>query len=61
LKRRVQIPCLNEEETLPATLRDIPSQIAGIGKMFRTGCDAWRSEQHDLAQQPTANQPEDAA
>jgi glycosyltransferase involved in cell wall biosynthesis len=26
----VQIPCLNEESTLPATLRDIPRQIPGI-------------------------------
>lgn len=30
MKLIVQIPCLNEEETLPATLRDIPRQIAGI-------------------------------
>lgn len=26
----IQIPCLNEEETLPATLDDIPSHIDGI-------------------------------
>ncbi len=26
----IQIPCLNEEETLPATLSDIPKQIDGI-------------------------------
>jgi glycosyltransferase involved in cell wall biosynthesis len=26
----IQIPCLNEEETLPATLNDIPKQIDGI-------------------------------
>jgi glycosyltransferase involved in cell wall biosynthesis len=26
----VQIPCLNEEETLPATIRDIPREIPGI-------------------------------
>lgn len=26
----IQIPCLNEEETLPATLDDIPKQIDGI-------------------------------
>ena len=26
----VQIPCLNEEETLPATLKDIPGEIEGI-------------------------------
>ena len=30
MKLIVQIPCLNEEETLPATLRDIPNQIDGI-------------------------------
>jgi glycosyltransferase involved in cell wall biosynthesis len=30
VKLMVQIPCLNEEETLPATLRDIPKQIDGI-------------------------------
>jgi glycosyltransferase involved in cell wall biosynthesis len=26
----IQIPCLNEAETLPATLRDLPSSIPGI-------------------------------
>jgi glycosyltransferase involved in cell wall biosynthesis len=26
----IQIPCLNEEETLPATLKDIPTSIDGI-------------------------------
>ena len=26
----IQIPCLNEAATLPATLRDLPKQIAGI-------------------------------
>jgi len=30
MKLIVQIPCLNEAETLPATVRDIPRQIAGI-------------------------------
>ena len=30
MKLIVQIPCLNEEETLPATLADIPRQIDGI-------------------------------
>jgi len=30
MKLIVQIPCLNEEDTLPATLRDIPRQIVGI-------------------------------
>lgn len=30
MKLIVQIPCLNEESTLPATLRDIPRSIPGI-------------------------------
>jgi glycosyltransferase involved in cell wall biosynthesis len=30
VKLIVQIPCYNEEETLPATVRDIPRQIPGI-------------------------------
>ena len=30
MKLMIQIPCLNEEETLPATLGDIPKQIDGI-------------------------------
>ncbi|MBN2296525.1 MAG: glycosyltransferase family 2 protein [Pirellulales bacterium] len=30
MKLIVQIPCLNEEATLPATLQDIPREIAGI-------------------------------
>ncbi len=30
MKLIVQIPCYNEEETLPQTLADIPKQIAGI-------------------------------
>jgi glycosyltransferase involved in cell wall biosynthesis len=29
----IQIPCLNEEETLPAMLRDIPTQIDGIDEI----------------------------
>ncbi len=33
MKLIVQIPCLNEEATLPATLRDIPRQIPGIDKV----------------------------
>jgi len=33
MKLIVQIPCLNEEETLPATLVDIPRQIDGIDKV----------------------------
>ncbi len=30
MKLIVQIPCLNEEDTLPATVRDIPRHIEGI-------------------------------
>jgi len=33
MKLMVQIPCLNEEETLPATLADIPRQIDGIDQV----------------------------
>jgi glycosyltransferase involved in cell wall biosynthesis len=29
----IQIPCLNEEETLPATLADLPKQIDGIDEI----------------------------
>jgi glycosyltransferase involved in cell wall biosynthesis len=33
MKLIVQIPCLNEEATLPATLADIPRQIPGIDEI----------------------------
>ncbi len=33
MKLVVQIPCLNEEETLEATLQDIPRQIEGIDQV----------------------------
>jgi len=33
MKLIVQIPCLNEEETLPATLADIPREIEGVDKV----------------------------
>ncbi|MCZ6698609.1 MAG: glycosyltransferase family 2 protein, partial [Planctomycetota bacterium] len=33
MKLIVQIPCLNEEETLPATIGDIPRQIEGIDQV----------------------------
>jgi glycosyltransferase involved in cell wall biosynthesis len=33
MKLIVQIPCLNEEETLPATLKDIPREIPGIDRV----------------------------
>jgi len=29
----VQIPCLNEAQTLPLVVRDIPRQIAGVGRV----------------------------
>ena len=30
MKLIIQIPCLNEEETLPATLADLPREVAGL-------------------------------
>jgi glycosyltransferase involved in cell wall biosynthesis len=33
MKLIVQIPCLNEESTLPATIADIPRQIPGVDKV----------------------------
>jgi len=33
LKLIIQIPCLNEEHTLPDTIRDIPREIEGIDKL----------------------------
>ena len=33
LKLIVQIPCLNEEATLPATVADIPGAIPGIARI----------------------------
>ena len=30
IKLMIQIPCLNEEETLPLTLADIPRKIEGV-------------------------------
>jgi glycosyltransferase involved in cell wall biosynthesis len=33
MKLIIQIPCLNEEETLPATLQDIPRQIEGLDQV----------------------------
>ena len=33
MKLIVQIPCLNEEETLPVTVRDIPKKIEGIDEV----------------------------
>src|SRR5215210_3216472 len=30
MKLIIQIPCLNEEETLPVTLRDLPREVAGF-------------------------------
>ena len=29
----IQIPCLNEAETLPATLRDLPRSLPGIDRI----------------------------
>jgi len=33
MKLIIQIPCFNEEATLPETLRGLPRQIAGIDKI----------------------------
>ena len=33
MKLIIQIPCLNEEETLPAVLRDLPARIDGIDQI----------------------------
>ena len=33
MKLIVQVPCLNEERTLAATVRDIPRQIAGVDEV----------------------------
>ncbi|MYF72072.1 MAG: glycosyltransferase family 2 protein, partial [Gemmatimonadetes bacterium] len=33
MKLIVQIPCFNEEETLPATVNDIPRKVPGIDKV----------------------------
>jgi glycosyltransferase involved in cell wall biosynthesis len=33
LKLIIQIPCLNEEQTLPATLAGFPKQIQGVDKI----------------------------
>src|ERR671933_612150 len=30
MKLIIQIPCLNEEETLPATLADLPREVPGV-------------------------------
>ena len=32
----IQIPCLNEEETIPLVLQDIPKQIDGIDEIEYT-------------------------
>jgi glycosyltransferase involved in cell wall biosynthesis len=33
LKLIIQIPCLNEEETLPATIADLPREVAGFDRV----------------------------
>lgn len=33
MKLIIQIPCLNEEKTLPITLKDIPRKIPGVDKV----------------------------
>ena len=34
MKLIIQIPCLNEEKTLAATLQDLPTDIPGIDKLI---------------------------
>jgi glycosyltransferase involved in cell wall biosynthesis len=34
MKLFIQIPCLNEEYTLPAVIRDLPTEIEGIDKVY---------------------------
>ncbi len=33
MKLIIQIPCLNEEETLPATLADLPREVDGFDEV----------------------------
>ena len=33
MKLIVQIPCFNEEQTLPATIADIPREVPGIDQV----------------------------
>jgi Glycosyltransferases involved in cell wall biogenesis len=33
MKLVIQIPCLNEEETLPVTLRDLPRTVEGFDEV----------------------------
>jgi glycosyltransferase involved in cell wall biosynthesis len=33
MKLIIQIPCFNEEKTLPQTLKDLPKKIEGIDKI----------------------------
>lgn len=33
MKLIIQIPCLNEEETLPETVRDLPKEIPGVSRI----------------------------
>jgi len=52
MKLIVQIPCLNEEETLPATIADIPRQIDGIDRVEILVIDDGSSDRtREVAQQ----------
>ena len=33
MKLVIQIPCLNEEKTLPLVIRDLPKKIDGVSKI----------------------------
>src|ERR671927_247644 len=39
MKLIIQIPCLNEEETLPVTLADLPRELAGFDEALKLGAD----------------------
>ena len=50
MKLVVQIPCLNEEETLPAALKVIPRQIEGIDEVVVLVIDDGRVVADDTPQ-----------
>ncbi|MFC1576787.1 glycosyltransferase family 2 protein [Candidatus Omnitrophota bacterium] len=52
LKLIIQIPCFNEEESLPVTLRDLPKGIDGISKIERLVIDDGSLDRtYDVAKQ----------
>ncbi|MFQ5636719.1 MAG: glycosyltransferase family 2 protein [bacterium] len=56
MKLIIQIPCLNEEETLPNTLRDLPKSIAGVDEIETLIIDDGSSDRTiDVAQELGVN------